>query len=122
MLKEDEMFFRLGDRNPRKSEKLRQSILAKYEKKQKLIVIESTSQEYHLINFFDYLQTIDISRNFVLVATQVVEMSLDIDFDVMFTDNAPCDALMQRFGRVNRKKKDENKGDVYIYQQLKYKE
>lgn len=38
----------------------------------------------------------------VLVATQVVEVSLDIDFDTIFTDPAPVEALVQRFGRVNR--------------------
>jgi CRISPR-associated endonuclease/helicase Cas3 len=38
----------------------------------------------------------------VLVATQVVEVSLDVDFDVLFSDPAPIEALLQRFGRVNR--------------------
>lgn len=41
-------------------------------------------------------------RPIVLVATQVVEVSLDIDLDVIYTDPAPLDALVQRFGRVNR--------------------
>lgn len=39
----------------------------------------------------------------ILVATQVVEVSLDIDYDVMYTEAAPIDALVQRFGRVNRR-------------------
>ena len=39
----------------------------------------------------------------LLVGTQAIEVSLDIDFDVLYTDPAPLDALLQRFGRVNRK-------------------
>lgn len=38
----------------------------------------------------------------VLVATQVVEVSLDVDFDALYSDPAPLEALVQRFGRVNR--------------------
>ena len=40
----------------------------------------------------------------VLVATQVVEVSLDIDLDVIYTDPAPLEALLQRFGRINRRR------------------
>jgi len=54
-------------------------------------------------------------NKFILVATQVVEISLDIDFDLMFTDTAPIDSLIQRFGRVNRKKDESNPGNIYIY-------
>ncbi|GIU81612.1 MAG: CRISPR-associated helicase Cas3' [Acidobacteria bacterium] len=39
----------------------------------------------------------------ILVATQVVEASLDIDADVLFTEVAPLDALVQRMGRVLRR-------------------
>lgn len=40
----------------------------------------------------------------IVVSTQVVEVSLDISFDLMITEAAPLDALIQRFGRVNRKR------------------
>ena len=41
----------------------------------------------------------------VVVATQVIEVSLDLDFDTIITEPAPLEALIQRFGRVNRQGK-----------------
>jgi len=39
----------------------------------------------------------------LLIGTQSIEVSLNISYDVMYTEVAPLDALLQRFGRVNRK-------------------
>ena len=43
----------------------------------------------------------------IVIATQVVEVSLDISFDIMITDAAPIDSLIQRFGRINRKRTEQ---------------
>ncbi|MEM9821549.1 MAG: CRISPR-associated helicase Cas3' [Bacteroidota bacterium] len=63
----------------------------------------------------------------LLIGTQAIEVSLDIDYDIIYTEPAPLDALIQRFGRVNRKRekgicqcvvfKERNESDEYIYAQ-----
>jgi len=45
---------------------------------------------------------IERKRPVVVVSTQVIEISLDISCDVMYTELAPVDALGQRGGRINR--------------------
>lgn len=53
----------------------------------------------------------------IVVSTQIVEVSLDISFDLMVTETAPFDALVQRFGRVNRKRDKSSMGrirNVYV--------
>lgn len=38
----------------------------------------------------------------ILVSTQAIEVSLDLDFEQGFTEPAPIDAIVQRLGRINR--------------------
>jgi CRISPR-associated endonuclease/helicase Cas3 len=54
----------------------------------------------------------------VLVATQVVEVSLDVSFDTLFTEVAPVDDLLQRFGRVNRYGEHPDGVDVHVARQF----
>jgi len=56
----------------------------------------------------------------ILISTQVVEVSIDIDYDVMVTECAPMDALIQRFGRINRRKPVTELKNIYIYMPEKH--
>ena len=52
----------------------------------------------------------------IWITTQIVEASLDIDFDVLFTEMATADSLLQRMGRCNRAGyKNADQPNVYVY-------
>lgn len=50
----------------------------------------------------ELLNTYNVTSPCLVISTQVVEVSLDINFDLMITQCAPIDSLIQRFGRINR--------------------
>lgn len=54
----------------------------------------------------------------IWITTQIVEASLDIDFDYLFTEMSTLDSLFQRFGRCYRKREYQGEEpNVYIYTQ-----
>ena len=77
--------------------------------------------EEEIIREFSNPKPKDESKPKILVATQVVEASLDIDADLLYTELAPIDALIQRMGRVMRRYRegkhiDENSPpNVYVF-------
>lgn len=56
-----------------------------------------------------------INKSCFVIATQVIEVSLDIDYDWLFTECAPPDAIAQRAGRVNRYRDLKRDSRVYVF-------
>ncbi|WP_320019518.1 CRISPR-associated helicase Cas3' [Labilibaculum manganireducens] len=78
-------------------------------KERQLIGLDENSNSTHMFNTSD--------KACIVVSTQVVEVSIDISFDIMVTEAAPLDGMIQRFGRVNRKRDDDTIGKykpVYV--------
>ncbi len=52
----------------------------------------------------------------IWITTQIVEASLDIDFDILYTEMSTLDSLFQRFGRCYRSRKyEEKEPNIKIY-------
>lgn len=51
----------------------------------------------------------------ILVSTQVIEVGIDIDFDILYSELAPVDTLIQRAGRVNRGRDPGKASHVFVY-------
>jgi CRISPR-associated endonuclease/helicase Cas3 len=62
--------------------------------------------ETQLMARFGPNSTRDERAGQLVMATQVIEQSLDLDFDQLATDLAPVDLLLQRAGRMRRHRRD----------------
>ncbi|WP_320047446.1 CRISPR-associated helicase Cas3' [uncultured Ilyobacter sp.] len=65
----------------------------------KFIRNDRSSKEIEIQNF----GKTEVNGNGIWIATSIVEASLDIDFDYLFTELNDLNGLFQRLGRVNRK-------------------
>lgn len=68
------------------------SLHARYIKKHRKML------EKNIMQFSENRESVGI-----WVTTQIVEASLDIDFDILYTEMCTADSLLQRMGRCNRK-------------------
>lgn len=69
--------------------------------------------EKRVLKWFGKNSTPEERKSQVLVASQVVEQSLDLDFDVMISDLAPIDLLIQRAGRLHRHERGKRDKPVF---------
>ncbi len=91
----------------RRAQEIRKALLKRGLPPERLLLIHSRLVLKHRIEReADILKRYEVGTKThypgVLIATQVVEVSLNIDLDTIYTDPAPLEALLQRFGRVNR--------------------
>ena len=67
----------------------------------------------------DFASTKEEKRNNdagIWISTQIVEASLDIDFDILYTDMCSADSLLQRMGRCYRNRiYEKDEPNIFIY-------
>ena len=73
------------------------------------------SIEDRVVKRFGSSSTVEDRNGQVLIASQVVEQSLDLDFDIMISDLAPIDLLIQRAGRLQRHERNEPRDAPVLY-------
>ena len=81
----------------------------------KFTVEDRKNLEYEIIEDGKY----ENNKHIIWIATQVVEASLDLDFDFLFTEFAELSSLFQRMGRCNRKGlKCIRVPNIYVYEKI----
>jgi len=85
--------------------------------KDNLYLLHSQFTFYDRWNKESEIKDLEDKKPWIIVSTQVIEISVDISCDVMHTEIAPIDAIGQRGGRLNRKGRDhKNEHILYLYE------
>ena len=66
------------------------------------IMTDRANREKEILRLVGKHSTETDRRKLIIVGTQVLEQSLDLDFDCMITELCPMDLLLQRMGRLHR--------------------
>lgn len=94
------------------AQKIYQTIKLQFEQIPKLLIHSRYKRQDRQIKEKQLKEVLNklINSPCIVVSTQIVEVSLDLNFDVMITECSPIDSLIQRFGRINRYRSKANLG------------
>jgi len=68
----------------------------------RFLAVDRATRERELRDRLGPPESADRPTGLIVVGTQVLEQSLDVDFDLLVTDLAPADLVLQRLGRLHR--------------------
>lgn len=84
------------------------------------IKVDRKNKEEEILEFAENSEDRENNDDGIWIATQVVEASLDIDFDHLYTELSDINGLFQRFGRCNRsgRKKDLIEPNCFVFTEI----
>ncbi|BAA30013.1 526aa long hypothetical protein [Pyrococcus horikoshii OT3] len=85
----------------------------------RVMLIHGRMTSSHKRDLINCLRKWQKEGDFLLIGTQAVEAGIDFSVDLMITDRAPINSLIQRFGRVARYK-NEKEGEIIILEDAPY--
>jgi CRISPR-associated helicase Cas3/CRISPR-associated endonuclease Cas3-HD len=77
----------------------------------RFITADRLAKDAWMLSRFGPPSGADRPHRHIVVASQVVEQSLDVDFDLLVTDLAPIDLMLQRMGRIHRHRRGDAQSD-----------
>lgn len=108
----------------REAQKIYSELQEKLENPEELHIMHSrftkrdrAAKEQEILEFGKtYDENGNVDKNFgIWISTSLVEASLDIDFDYLFTELQELNSLFQRFGRCNRKESRIQRNQIVSY-------